>query len=60
MDECTHPDAPETCSRCEQPVVVSINEIGACADHVDEIFGEAAVPLGMLLMAATEAFDGTP
>jgi hypothetical protein len=56
MDDCEHPPAPTTCSRCDQDVVVSINDVGACADHVDEVFGEAAVPLGLILIAATEAF----
>jgi hypothetical protein len=60
MDDCDHPPAPETCSRCDKDVVVSINDVGACGDHIDEVFGEAAVPLGMILMAASESFgEGT-
>ncbi len=60
MDDCEHGPAPETCARCGKDVVVSINDVGACADPVDEVFGEAAVPLGMILMAASEAFgEGT-
>jgi hypothetical protein len=57
-DECDHADLPTTCAWCDKPPVVIVNIRGACADHVDEVFGEAGTALGMMLIAACEAFGG--
>jgi hypothetical protein len=57
---CKHPDPPEKCLLCDKEPVASINCVGACQKHLDDVFQEAAVPMSMLLMAATEAFgEGT-
>jgi hypothetical protein len=58
--ECNHPDPPKTCEWCGQPVVVSVNDRGACTDHLDDVFEEQGTALGMLLIAATEAFGEEP
>jgi hypothetical protein len=54
--DCRHPDPPEECRVCGAPVVASINNVGACAEHLEEVFDEVAVPLTRLLAAAAEAF----
>jgi hypothetical protein len=53
---CSHPDPPEKCLLCNEPAIASINCVGACQEHLDDVFQEAAVPLTRLLMAATAAF----
>jgi hypothetical protein len=56
MDECTH-TPPETCAFCGSiEVVVSVDDVGACLAHIDDVFEQAAVPLKTLLAAAIEAF----
>jgi hypothetical protein len=59
MDECTH-TPPETCAFCGSiEVVVSVDDVGACLAHIDDVFEQAAVPLKTLLAAAIEAFGNT-
>jgi hypothetical protein len=58
-DQCCH-QPPQTCAYCGDPVVVSVDRIGACAAHIDHVFADVAGPLTALLAAAIEAFgDGT-
>jgi hypothetical protein len=58
--DCSHPDPPEHCAWCGQAVVVSVDGTGACSDHIDVAFGDAATALSAILIAATEAFgEGT-
>jgi hypothetical protein len=54
--KCSHPDPPEQCLICLAPVVASINCVGACEEHLDDVFREAAMPITRLLEAANEAF----
>jgi hypothetical protein len=54
--DCQHPQMPEDCFKCGAPAVAAVNTVGSCTEHLDEVFAEAAAPLGMLLMAAAEAF----
>jgi len=57
MEECHHPPPPEHCKFCgSTEVVVSVDDVGACYTHIDDVFEEAAVPLTALLAAAAEAF----
>lgn len=55
-----HPTMPTKCEWCDQHPVVAVGERGACADHVDEVFGEMGEALGLMLIAATEAFGEGP
>lgn len=56
-DPCNHPDPPETCFMCSAEPVVTVNDRGACAEHLDDVFHEAGAPLRLLLDAAEEAFN---
>jgi hypothetical protein len=56
MEECHH-TPPEQCAFCgSTEVVVSVDDVGACHAHIDDVFEQAAAPLRMLLAAAVEAF----
>ena len=54
--DCNHPDPPQHCAWCGGDVVVSVDGVGACSDHIDEAFGDASAALSAILIAATEAF----
>jgi primosomal protein N' len=57
MTECHHPSPPTNCRFCgSTEVVVSVDGVGSCYTHIDDIFEEAAMPLMTLLTAAIEAF----
>jgi hypothetical protein len=53
---CSHPNPPELCLLCDKEAVASINCVGACVEHLDAVFQQAAAPLTRLLMAANAVF----
>ena len=59
-DGCCCPPPPETCFYCSAEPVVSVDNRGACAQHIDDVFAEAGVALKAILFKANEFFGVVP